>query len=118
MKVVRPDFQGLCSADIYPLLTISNQMLQNYLFYLLLTPGFTRYAIQGSARAGMPKVNRPHLFAFRCKVPSLEEQSTIVNKFDEISTETKKLETIYQQKLADLEELKKSILQKAFAGGL
>ena len=33
-------------------------------------------------------------------------------------TETKKLEAIYTQKIADLEEMKKSVLQKAFSGQL
>lgn len=51
-------------------------------------------------------------------IPSLTEQRTIVAKLDAISAETKKLEAIYQQKLADLEELKKSVLQKAFNGKL
>lgn len=37
---------------------------------------------------------------------------------DALSAETKRLEAIYQQKLNDLEELKKSILQKAFNGEL
>ena len=32
--------------------------------------------------------------------------------------ETKKLEAIYQQKINDLKELKKSVLQKAFSGEL
>jgi type I restriction enzyme S subunit len=32
--------------------------------------------------------------------------------------ETKRLEAIYQTKINDLEELKKSVLQKAFAGEL
>jgi type I restriction enzyme S subunit len=32
--------------------------------------------------------------------------------------QTKRLEAIYQQKLLNLEELKKSVLQKAFAGEL
>jgi len=32
--------------------------------------------------------------------------------------ETQKLEAIYQQKLLNMEELKKSVLQKAFAGEL
>ena len=49
---------------------------------------------------------------------SLEEQKQIVSKFDNLSSETKKLEQIYNQKLQDLEELKKSILQKAFNGEL
>jgi len=49
---------------------------------------------------------------------SLTEQKSIVAKLDALSTETKKLETIYQQKLADLEELKKSVLKRAFNGDL
>ena len=49
---------------------------------------------------------------------SLSEQKFIVAKLDKLSSETKKLESIYKQKLADLEELKKSILKKAFNGEL
>ena len=50
--------------------------------------------------------------------PPLPEQRSIVAKLDALSAETKKLETIYRKKLADLEELKKSVLQKAFNGEL
>ena len=50
--------------------------------------------------------------------PSIKEQKAIVKKLDALSKETKKLEGIYRQKLADLEELKKSILNKAFKGEL
>lgn len=50
--------------------------------------------------------------------PSIKEQQTIVKKLDALSTETKKLEAIYQQKINNLEELKKSVLQKAFSGEL
>lgn len=49
---------------------------------------------------------------------SVEEQQIIVDKIDLIRTETQKLEAVYQKKINDLEELKKSILQKAFAGEL
>ena len=47
---------------------------------------------------------------------SIEEQKQIVQKLDALSAETKKLEAIYTQKIADLEEMKKSVLQKAFSG--
>lgn len=47
-----------------------------------------------------------------------EEQQTIVRQLDALRAETQKLEAMYQKKIADLEELKKSILQKAFAGEL
>jgi type I restriction enzyme S subunit len=49
---------------------------------------------------------------------SVKNQKTIIQKLDALSSETKRLEAIYQQKLADLEELKKSVLQKAFNGEL
>jgi type I restriction enzyme, S subunit len=50
--------------------------------------------------------------------PTLIEQEKVVNEIELVSAQTKKLEAIYQQKINDLEELKKSILQKAFSGEL
>ena len=49
---------------------------------------------------------------------SINEQNAIVQKLDGFSAETTRLEAIYQQKINDLEELKKSVLQKAFNGAL
>jgi len=51
-------------------------------------------------------------------IPSITVQNSIVSKLDALSTETKRLESIYKQKLADLEELKRSILKSAFNGEL
>ena len=48
----------------------------------------------------------------------LNEQEKIVRKLNSLSIQTKKLEAIYEQKIKDLEELKKSVLQKAFSGEL
>jgi len=70
---------------------------------------------KGSAQANINMGTfENELFPF----PSVKEQQTIVQKLDALSTETIKLEAIYQQKIADLEELKKSMLQKAFSGEL
>lgn len=59
-----------------------------------------------------------YLRNFKIKLPSLTEQKVIVKKLDALSAETKKLEKIYEQKIAALEELKKSVLQRAFTGKL
>jgi type I restriction enzyme S subunit len=118
MKVARPDFNGLCSADMYPLASLPNEITRDYLFHLLLSKPFTDYAIQGSARAGMPKVNREHLFAFRIWLPSVEKQKKLSEKLDALHEETQRLESLYQQKLAALDELKKSLLHQAFSGQL
>ncbi len=118
MKVVRPDFSGLCSADIYPLTPNLYEITRSYLFHLLLSKSFTDYAIQGSERAGMPKVNREHLFGFLVWLPTIQKQKELSEKLDQLHSETKHLESIYRKKIAALDALKKSILQKAFAGEL
>jgi len=118
MKVARPNFSGLCSADMYPLAPLLNEITRDYLFHLLLSKPFTDYAIQGSARAGMPKVNREHLFEFRVWLPNVKKQTELASKLDALHEETQRLESLYQRKLAALDELKKSLLHQAFSGAL
>ena len=66
-----------------------------------------------------PKLNQKMLNKIPIHLPkSTEEQKEIVSKLDNLSNQTKKLENIYSQKLSSLEELKQSILQKAFKGEL
>ncbi len=48
----------------------------------------------------------------------MARQAEIVLILEDLQKDVKRLETIYQQKLANLAELKQSILQKAFAGEL
>ncbi|RUA05130.1 MAG: restriction endonuclease subunit S [Gammaproteobacteria bacterium] len=118
MKIIKCNFQGLCSADIYPLKPVKNKIIQEFLYYLLLSKNFTEYAVIGSQRAGMPKVNRKHLFEYFFHCPSIQEQIQISQDLDMLSDKIKKLETIYEHKLKNLTELKKSTLQKAFEGNL
>ncbi len=47
--------------------------------------------------------------------PPLAEQRTIVGRLEALSAETKRLEEIYQRKVEALEELKKSVLARAFS---
>ena len=120
MKVARPQFPGLCSADVYPLSPDRSQLDRDYLFYLLLTTEFTTFAVAGSARAGMPKVNRDHLFSFRLLVPSLPEQQQIVgilNKaFEGIATAKANAEKNLQNARALFESHLQSIFSQRGKG--
>jgi type I restriction enzyme S subunit len=51
-------------------------------------------------------------------LPSMAEQKALVDTLDSLREETQRLESIYQQKIVALDELKKSLLHKAFAGEL
>lgn len=117
-KVARPDFHGLCSADMYPLMPKEGLLDRDFLYYLLLSRQFTDYAIAGSARAGMPKVNRSHLFQYTTAFPEIAIQEKLSEQLNAIEVESKRLDLIYQQKLTSLLELKQSLLQKAFSGVL
>jgi type I restriction enzyme, S subunit len=118
MKVARPEFKGLCSADVYPLAPRPKVITRDYLFHLLLSKPFTDYAIEGSARAGMPKVNRGHLFEFKMRLPTLEEQKELTARLDDIYRQTQRIASIYQAKLEALRTLEKALLHRAFAGEL
>lgn len=58
------------------------------------------------------------LYDFIIPFPPLQKQKRIVAELDTLQAKTKKLEAIYQKKIDNLEELKKTILQKAFRGEL
>jgi type I restriction enzyme S subunit len=60
----------------------------------------------------------PHTKDFKLFIPSLKKQNEIVCILTNLKEKTENLQTHYQQKLNNLEELKKSILQKAFRGEL
>jgi len=49
---------------------------------------------------------------------TIDDQQAIVQKLDALSAEAKRLQAIYEKKIEDLEELKETILQKAFNGEL
>ncbi len=69
--------------------------------------------------AAQPQLPIKTLVNFTLPVPtSLDKQRAMVSMIRESATETQRLESIYQQKLAALDELKKSILHQAFSGQL
>ena len=98
---------------------IPNDSLSNdFLFIWLQNPIFKSKIMSLAQKAAQPDITHKIFKIQTINIPSLEEQEQIVNKIEAISSETKKLEAIYTQKIADLEEMKKSILQKAFSGQL
>ena len=117
-KIARPDFAGLCSADMYPLLPNSS-IDRDFLYYLLLTNSFTAYAIGESERAGMPKLNQEELFSYKANLPmKLSVQREIVKRLDFLSEKIKLLDHNYTQQIADCAEMRQAILREAFEGRL
>jgi type I restriction enzyme S subunit len=94
----------------------TNKVETNFIYaFLVLQYNFFQSLSNGAA---IPGISRKDVLNLKCPIPSLAKQCSIVAKLDALSSETKRLEEIYQQKLAALDELKKSVLQKAFNGEL
>ncbi len=110
--------EQICSTG-YFVLRAKDFLNSNFIFYFLLTYGFNKQMEKLQKGASYPAVTDSEVKNIIIPFPkSLKEQQAIVKKLDALSTETKKLESIYEKKIADLEELKKSVLQKAFSGEL
>jgi type I restriction enzyme S subunit len=97
---------------------IENTISSEYLFAVFNSPPVMKTVKAAISGAAQPQLPNNKLLDIKISYPTIKEQQTIVQKLDALSTETKKLEAIYQQKINDLEELKKSVLQKAFSGEL
>ncbi|MBS0164974.1 MAG: restriction endonuclease subunit S [Nitrospira sp.] len=74
--------------------------------------------VLSSAAHGTLKIDSDELKSVMIPVPSRGHQQRVVATIDSFSEETQRLESIYQQKLAALGELKKSLLHQAFSGAL
>ena len=81
-KAVIAPFDGLCSADMYPLKTPLNK---EYLLRYILSDSFNaQVATAMSSRVKMPKINQAELSKVLIPVPPIQEQDRIVNKIKEL----------------------------------
>ena len=101
-------------------ISIKNETATNkdYLFHFLLSRTFLDKLYKTANGTRQANLSTETMKGLSIKIPNIKQQQIIVQKLDALSAETKKLEAIYKQKINDLEELKKSVLQKAFAGQL
>jgi len=94
------------------------EVSSEWLYYLLLSPQVLRQANDGATGTAQKTVSLKLLRGFQVPRVSLAFQQATVEKLNAILEETQRLESIYKQKLAALDELKKSLLHQAFSGEL
>jgi type I restriction enzyme, S subunit len=102
-------------------LTLKKEFEPKFFYYAMTTMDFQEKVISEGkgSQATLPIINKSKWENLTISFPiSKKEQQEIVAKLDALQVESSRLQIIYQQKLSSLEELKKSILQKAFSGEL
>jgi len=114
-KIAYVDFDGLCSADMYPLKTKLNIF---YLYYYMLSSEFLSFATTAGERIVLPKINQKSLNIIPIPVPSLKEQEEIVNRVQSLFTKLDIVEKRYAALCDILDKFPQTILNKAFKGEL
>jgi len=117
--LITNDFKGAnVTRGIVPISFDENKISLEFGYYSFISPFFQKQIKDKTYGAALMQINIRDVRQLLMIIPPLKKQKQIVQKLDKLSAETKKLELVYQQKLEDLEDLKKSILQKAFNGEL
>lgn len=104
--------------DIYVTLAVlrPNQKIitPRFLHRIVNSPICKRQFDKSLKWAGVPNLHLENIKTVTIPVPPLSEQEKIVEHLDQVSKEVKALKSQYQSQLDNLEELKKSVLDKAF----
>lgn len=109
-KVALPDFEGLCSADAYPILPNPKNCNRIFLALAMRSDYFLDYILQFSARTNLPKVNRKEIAGFSMPLPPLSLQ----NDFAVFVKRVDQQKQTVQQSLEKLELMKKVLMQEYF----
>ena len=109
-KVALPDFDGLCSADAYPILVKAEVCNREYLGYTLRSKYFLDYILAFSNRTNLPKVNKNQVEGFKLPLPPIEMQK----QFAEFVKQTDKSKVVVQKALDEAQTLFDSLMQEYF----
>ena len=108
-KVTIADFEGICSADMYPLIP-SKSIDKKFLLFILKQKEFLSYAIANSGRANIPKINREALLEYSTILPPLSLQLQFAERLALIEQQKAEIKST----MADLETLLASRMQYWF----
>ena len=90
----------------------------DFLAHLIRSNPYREKLEVAASGATMLNLSNTSLSALRVAIPNIEIQRTILSQLNDFSEETQHLESLYQQKLTALNELKQSLLHQAFNGDL
>lgn len=109
-KVAMPDFDGLCSADAYPILVKKGICNREYFGYTLRSQYFLDYILALSNRTNLPKVNKSQVEGFLLPLPPIAVQ----DQFAAFVHQVAKSKAAVQKALDQTQQLFDSLMQEYF----
>lgn len=108
-KVTIASFEGICSADMYPLKP-TKELDKRFLLFILKQTDFLDYAVSNSGRANIPKINREALLNYKIVLPPLSLQQSFAAKIESIE----KQKAAINQSIAETQRLFDFTMDKYF----
>jgi type I restriction enzyme S subunit len=107
--------EGMCSADMYPVLP-DRRLRPQFLLMQLLSEKFTAWATLESMRVAMPKINRETLGGYRLWVPKLDVQDIAAEQFFAAQARNEALSDKVIQSIDRLREYRAALITAAVTG--
>ncbi|NDP22610.1 MAG: hypothetical protein GZ091_16235 [Paludibacter sp.] len=108
-KVVKPQFEGICSTDIW-VFRAKSEIDQNFLFYFLANKEFVDTANSGESGSRMPRADWSHLKETKWSIPPLSEQAAIASILSSLDD---KIDLLHRQNKT-LEQLAETLFRQWF----
>ncbi|EKC3680334.1 restriction endonuclease subunit S [Campylobacter jejuni] len=116
-KVGLSGVNGSCNQQINAIIP-NSAFTSKYLFFVCLSNYFQEILKNNASQTTLPIINKTEFSKLQIPLPPIKEQEQITSHLDELSSHVKNLKQNYQAQIKDLQELKNSLLDKAFKGNL
>ncbi|HEA8038205.1 TPA: restriction endonuclease subunit S [Campylobacter jejuni] len=116
-KVGLSGVNGSCNQQINAIIP-NSAFTSKYLFFVCLSNYFQTILKKNASQTTLPIINKTEFSKLQIPLPPLKEQEQIASHLDELSSHVKNLKQNYQAQIKNLQELKNSLLDKAFKGNL
>jgi type I restriction enzyme, S subunit len=114
-----PDIKGIIiSSTGFVVLRPKKEMNNKWLFYLLNTEKLNNDISLKQVGTSYPAIRKSELLNYNISAPSLQEQQKIVEEIESKFSVIDNVEKVVNESLLKSEQLRKSILKKAFEGEL
>ncbi|MBW1429790.1 type I restriction endonuclease, partial [Campylobacter jejuni] len=116
-KIGLSGVSGSCNQQINAIIP-NSKFLPKFLFFLCLSNYFQEILKNNASQTTLPIINKTEFSKLQIPLPPLQEQEQIAKHLDFVFEKAKALKELYTKELKDYEELKQSLLDKAFKGEL
>lgn len=116
--IVPPELDGANLTENAARMVFNNGTSNEYVYFFTLTSDFQDQAGLNTRTAAQPKLALERLKTISVPILPIGEQTELVAKFRDVREEAQQVQEHYRAKIADLDDLRQSLLQKAFAGEL